>query len=660
MHEQIYNEFLHDAEDLVEKLFRDIEALRAARFHDRQRRDLVANIFRHVHTMKGSAASHGAKSVSLIAHEFEDVLDALRLGRLIPDERIIDAFSYATAAMSSALAAREQKEGEGDQAKVIGRLRALVPEDSRAALGLDVRARLPEEIARALSAYDEQHLRETVTEGLRLFVVSAGFEIETFDQRFRSLSENLNQTGEIISTVPAPEPAASGEINFRLLYAAEALSDETIADISGLGRVQFAEIVTDAATQESDQGASTVPELQTYAAHTYGKSPGTVRVSLDELDEIISQASQLFRDTASAFDSLSNETANDSARARLRQRFVEIEERLIKLRLVPLGQIFERAAVRAGRIAAHNLGKDVEFKISGGELGIDRSLADAITDPLMHLVRNAVSHGIETPEERLVAGKTTQGRVNISAFAEGGHIHIWVADDGGGIDPDRISKVAAAQGIIAPDSSLPFDECLRLVFRPGFSTAESLSNVSGRGIGLEIVDRAMARAGGEVRVTSESGAVTTFEMIVPATIALIRCAILCVAGHRYCVDSSRIADRGMLGPEQAVTENAIEWKGEQLPVVDLRALLGQATSAQRDDGLSVIIARSSTPRAFSSNGRDRIAIIVDDIETEQDLLVRSLGRHAASWPGVGGATELLDGSVALVLDLDQLLERNSS
>ncbi len=632
MHEQIYNEFLHDAEDLVEKLFRDIEALRAARFHDRQRRDLVANIFRHVHTMKGSAASHGAKSVSLIAHEFEDVLDALRLGRLIPDERTIDAFSYATAAMSSALAARDQKEGEGDQAKVIGRLRALVPEDSRAALGLDVRARLPEEIARALSAYDEQHLRETVTEGLRLFVVSAGFEIETFDQRFRSLSENLNQTGEIISTVPAPEP----------------------------GRVQFAEIVTDAATQESDQGASTVPELQTYAAHTYGKSPGTVRVSLDELDEIISQASQLFRDTASAFDSLSNETANDSARARLRQRFVEIEERLIKLRLVPLGQIFERAAVRAGRIAAHNLGKDVEFKISGGELGIDRSLADAITDPLMHLVRNAVSHGIETPEERLVAGKTTQGRVNISAFAEGGHIHIWVADDGGGIDPDRISKVAAAQGIIAPDSSLPFDECLRLVFRPGFSTAESLSNVSGRGIGLEIVDRAMARAGGDVRVTSESGAGSTFEMIVPATIALIRCAILCVAGHRYCVDSSRIADRGMLGPEQAVTENAIEWKGEQLPVVDLRALLGQATSAQRDDGLSVIIARSSTPRAFSSNGRDRIAIIVDDIETEQDLLVRSLGRHAASWPGVGGATELLDGSVALVLDLDQLLERNSS
>jgi len=610
--------------------------------------------------MKGSAASHGAKSVSLIAHEFEDVLDALRLGRLIPDERTIDAFSYATAAMSSALAARDQKEGEGDQAKVIGRLRALVPEDSRAALGLDVRARLPEEIARALSAYDEQHLRETVTEGLRLFVVSAGFEIETFDQRFRLLSEKLNQTGEIISTVPAPEPAATGEINFRLLYAAEALSDETIADISGLGRVQFAEIVTDAATQESDQGASTVPELQTYAAHTYGKSPGTVRVSLDELDEILSQASQLFRDTASAFDSLPDQTASEAARARLRQRFVEIEERLVKLRLVPLGQLFERAAVRAGRIAAHNLGKDVEFKISGGELGIDRSLADAITDPLMHLVRNAVSHGIETPEERLVAGKTTQGRVNISAFAEGGHIHICVADDGGGIDPDRISKVAAAQGIIAPDSSLTFDECLRLVFRPGFSTAESLSNVSGRGIGLEIVDRAMARAGGEVRVTSESGAGTTFEMIVPATIALIRCAILGVAGHRYCVDSSRIADRGTLGPEQAVIENAIEWKGEQLQVVDLRALLGQPTGAHRDDGLSVIIARSSMPRAFSSNGRHRIAIIVDDIETEQDLLVRSLGRHAASWPGVSGATELLDGSVALVLDLDQLLERDSS
>ena len=511
MDKQVYSDFIHDAQELIEKLFRDIEELGAVRFHGRHRRDVVARLFRHVHTIKGSASSHGAKGVSLIAHEIENVLDAVRLGRLTIDDRALAAFSSANNAMGAALAARGREKGLVDSAKVIDRLRAIASETENETRKFEVRSLLPEEIARSLSEYDDQHLREAIQEGSRLFVVSAGFQIETFDEKFRELSKTLNQIGEIICTVPAPEPAATGEINFRLLYAAELMTDEIIEKASLLGRIEFSEIVPEGITLRPDQEALPAQSLRTYTPADSAPRT-TIRVGLNQLDEIISDASELFRDAATALGSLATETnkrAIESAGAHLLQRFVELEERLIKLRLVPLGQLFERAAVRAGRVAARNLGKDLEFEITGGEVGIDRSLADAITDPLMHIVRNAVSHGIESPEERLAAGKSAQGKVRITAFSQGSHIHICVADDGRGIVPQRIAAVAAEEGIIAGGSRITMDECLRLIFRPGFSTARTLSDVSGRGIGLDVVDRAMALAGGEVKVTTEPGAGTT-------------------------------------------------------------------------------------------------------------------------------------------------------
>ena len=658
MDEQVYNEFIHDAQELIEKLFRDIEELRAVRFLGRHRREVVARLFRHIHTMKGSASSHGAKAVSLIAHEFENVLDAVRLGRLTLDEDALDIFASANNAMAAALGALERRKGVVDSAKVIDRLRAIASETENKTRRLEVRSSLPEEIARSLSEYDEQHLREAIQEGSRLFIVSAALQIQTFDEKFRELSQTLSQIGEIICTVPAPEPAATGEINFRVLYAAESMTDEIIESASPLGRIEFSEIVPEGITPPPVQAALPAQSLRTYTPAD-SATRTTIRVGLNQLDEIISDASELFRDAATALGSLATETnrqAIESAGAHLRHRFVELEERLIKLRLVPLGQLFQRAAVRAGRVAARNLGKDIEFEITGGEVGIDRSLADAITEPLMHIVRNAVSHGVEAPKERLAAGKSAHGKVRIAAFTEVSHIHICVTDDGRGIAPQRIAAVAAEEGIIPSGSRVTMAECLRLIFRPGFSTAETLSDLSGRGIGLDVVDRAMALAGGEVRVTTEPGAGTTFEMIMPATLALLHCVIIRSAEQRFCIESSRIVDRCAF-ELKPLKESAdlIDWKDEELPLVHLRALLGQPGSTERKNGTNIIIARTSNRKHSSAEVNDRIALIVDGIEGEHEILVRSLGRHAARWRGTSGATELLDGSVALVLDLNQLI-----
>jgi len=658
--EEHYDYFIHDAEELIEKLFRDIEELRDASFGGRHRREVVSRLFRNVHTMKGSAASHDAKPVSLIAHEIENVLDAIRLGRLPIDEGILDAFEYATNEMSDALAALSRGKGEVECGPLIDRLRAITSQSVKEDKPLEVRSFLPREIASSLSEYDEQHLRDAIHEGSRLFIVSADFEIETFDEKFRELSRSLNQAGEIICTVPAPEPAATGEINFRLLYAAQSIAGEVIERASDLGRIEFSEIVSGQLVSAVNRDGSSSPGRGAVAPAD-SPSDATVRVGLNQLNEIISEASELFRDATAALESLTNDAnkeAVDLANSLLRRRFIELEERLIKLRLVPLGRIFERVAARAGRSAARELGKEVEFVITGGEVGVDRSLAETITGPLFHLVRNSISHGIESPEERSSSGKSTRGQVNISACSKGSHIHICVTDDGRGIVRERIAAVAEAQGIVTAGSALSIGECLRLIFRPGFSTAEALSDVAGRGIGLDVVDRAMALAGGEVRVTTKPGIGTTFEMILPATLALVRCVMVRCADQDYCFETTSIVDRGAVANDQLKRndgDNVLAWQGKELPLFRLSTLLGRPDSNETNTKSFLVIERNSL--TSPGDRQDRIALLVDSIEDEHEILVRSLGRHAARWRGVSGATELFDGRVALVLDLEELLER---
>jgi two-component system chemotaxis sensor kinase CheA len=657
------NQFIADAREIVERLDRDLEELRAARARGPQRRELAARIFRRVHTLKGSAGSLGLPNVSRVAHEFEGVLDGVRLGRIEITDDVLDAFEDASGAIARALAAGPSEPGEPGTDAVVERLRALAEQSKQqGTIASGLRSALPAEIARALSEYDLQHAREAVREGAKLFIVSAGFALESFDLQFRELSKLLGQSGEIIATVPG-EPSNAEEINFRLLYAAELVSNETLRLASALGRIELEELKIEPAAA----GEKLLPEtLPSVAATALPVEKVTVRVELDELDQLISETSELFRETTNALESLSspaNKPAVGIAGARLSRRFVELEERLIKLRLVPCAKLFERTATRVGQTAARQLGKQVEFEIEGRGVGIDKSLADAIAEPLLHLVRNAVGHGIESPEARTAAGKSAIGKVKLAAFNEGSHLHITVSDDGRGIDLDRIASSATEHGIANSGEGLSMDQCLRLIFRPGFSTASEVSELSGRGIGLDIVDRAMEQAGGQVRVATEAGVGTTFVMILPAALALVDCVLVRSDDQVYGVRSARVADhRSLDAPEmkKISSTNTIDWKGESLPVLSLRKLLSQAEDeADAQLGRDLIVCQADSDRPARSRGQDRFALIVDSVYGKQETLVRGLGRHAARWLGVSGATELLDGNVALVLDMEHLIEAQS-
>jgi two-component system, chemotaxis family, sensor kinase CheA len=651
------DQFIADARDIVEKLYRDLEQLRSARSQGRQRREVAARIFRRVHTLKGSAGSLGLKSVSQIAHGFEGVLDGVRLGRIEITDRVLDTFEDGTDAIARALVSSAGEESDPGAAAVIERLSSLAAQSTKQAIiAGGLRSALPPEIARSLSEYDLQHAREAVREGARLFIVTAGFAIETFDQKFRELTRLLGQGGEVISNGPGAPPTAA-EISFRLLYAAELFASDVLLQAETLCKIEISEI-------KLEQSADSVKfQLQPQPASSPpSETAETVRVELSQLDELISAASELFRYTTNALLSLApqDQSVFENATRHLRRRFVELEERLIKLRLVPAGEVLARAAARGGRMAARRLGKEVEFEIVGGDVGIDKSLVDTIGDPLSHLVRNAVTHGIESPEERIAAGKSPTGKIKLSAFNEGSRIHITVTDNGRGIDWDRIGAAASAQGIANKPSDLSTDQCLRLIFRPGFSTASEVSELSGRGIGLDVVDRAMAQAGGEVRVATEAGAGTTFALIMPATLALVQCLLVQSGDQHYAIESNGFTEDAVLDlalPGSLASQTHVEWQGESLPLLSLGALLGQPGQTNPSGMMIVWQPPVNGVAARAGDGRGtRCVLLVDGITGHQETLVRSLGRHSARWAGVCGAAELFDGNVALVLDLEELIK----
>lgn len=675
MDEQLLREFMAEAEDLIEILLGDIQALRARRHEGRTRRDLVARIFRHVHTLKGSAAAVELSATAELAHEFENLLEGVRIGRILVDDAVLDAFDEASGALAQTLAAYARGDASVLSPTLMERLRRLaIRTDADKGAGADeaVMALLPEELARSLSEYEAHRLREAAGEGAHLFLINVNFDLMTFDERFRDLSDALSAGGEIISTMPGMESSSPDQISFRLLYATEASAEEVAARAGMFGARVSAELTAQKAVEEkgSDESETVATEASLFAELPQSIAPLStlVRVELSDLDEMVSTAHELLTDTiatlnlALAIDLGRGERTEMEIRsARIRRRFLELEERLIELRMVAIAPTLTRA-VRVGAAAARAVGKEVEFETTGGEVRLDKSLADMVGDPLLHLLRNAVDHGIESAAERAHQGKPERGRVRLEALSEGSRIRLRITDDGRGIDPARIRRAAIERGIIESEQELTRQQCLRLIFRPSFSTASAVSNMSGRGVGLDVVERTVEQVGGELRVESEPGVGTTFELVLPTTLALVPALVVHSAGHSYCVDASHIIEAGFIQPEeieQLGRASVMRWRGSILPLFSMRQLLAQpereAFDSERVHVIISHIAGESDARSGDEPSQRRAAVTVDGWDGHHEVLVRGIGRHASRWRGISGAAELQDGRVALTIDLPRLV-----
>jgi two-component system chemotaxis sensor kinase CheA len=517
--DQLLIDFLGEAEELVEVLAGDLQTLSKRRDEGRARRDLVARIFRHVHTLKGSSSSLGQDALAETAHELETLLDALRLGRIAVDDAVLGILDDTISQFSVLLRSTSRGESPATPQQLIDRIRQLVRR-SHGASALSPRAEralaaIPDEMARALAEVEERRLHEALGEGAGLFIVKATFDLATFDERFRDLSDVLNESGEVISTLPGIEGAAPDQINFRLLYATDRPLIELFADSLQFGSIEVAQLHDEADSDADSESADRSDEAQVSAESSIAPLTSLVRVEMSALDDVSKATHELFVETMAelnASPATSATTSRDAATKQIAERFAQLEQRLLSLRMVPIGKTFARA-IRAGKTAARTVGKEIDFETKGAELLVDKSVADAIADPLLHLLRNAVDHGIEGRSERHACGKAERGRVSLEATVDGNVVRLKVTDDGRGIDPAQVGRAADDCGIVRDEGSASDQAAVNLIFTPGVSTAESVSQVSGRGVGLDVVKRAVEELNGEIVVKSQLGAGTTFELV---------------------------------------------------------------------------------------------------------------------------------------------------
>lgn len=374
-----------------------------------------------------------------------------------------------------------------------------------------------------------------------------------------------------------------------------------------------------------------------------------IRIQADRLDALINLVGELVIASAAAGTAARNsgDIHTQEAMATVTALVEEVRDGSLAMRMVPIGETFQRFQ-RIVRDMAQELGKDIRLEISGADTELDKTVVEKIADPLTHLVRNALDHGIEPAELRQERGKPTQGVVALNAFHEAGYIVVEVQDDGGGLDRDRILNKAIEKELVQPDQELSDREVFQLIFEPGFSTASSVTNLSGRGVGMDVVKRNIESLRGTVDVESREGIGTTFRIRLPLTLAIIDGFLVGVGSASYVVPLENIIECVELSPEQREETRRrgfVNLRGEVLPVVRLRDYFQVSGEAGRRENIVVV-----------HYGKQKAGLIVDDLMGEYQTVIKPLGQLFANLNGISGSTILGNGEVALILDVASLVQ----
>lgn len=610
-------DFAAEASERLEVIHRILEAGGPPKIAE------INELFRAVHSLKGLAGLAGLAKFGRALHEAENLLDSIRLSKLAWSGPVRDALASFFQIFEDSIAAAAQggtDDGFSAEEALVSLSRAREPEATGPLTPLTELVNLPAKTVSCLSEYEESRLRVNLSAGLRIFTVDASFPLENFESGLKGLGERLNENGEWIATLPQVSGFSAERLSVQLLAARG-------TDPAGLG-----EGITVARVDRQREREVEVESIRS----TAGKS---IRLETARVEQFLSEAEE----ARGAFQKLSVEVerlesglapSHRVALARLRKRVDASLARLTReaaaIRTVPLSSLADRLRRAAGRILSSS-GKRATFKVLGGEVEVDRSIAEDLADPLLHLVRNAIDHGLEAPLERRAAGKPEEGSITIMARSRSSRLVVSIADDGRGIDDAAVVARAKSFGWI-PEGAVPSrEEIFGFLFRPGFSTARSISEISGRGVGLDLVkDRVEARHG-DVRVFSTPGAGSRFEIEVSVSQAVFDALVVLEAGHAYAFPLAVVA--------RIARENAAAG------AFPLSRALGNGEPPADRKRVQIFLADSSS-------------ISVAEVLRQEMLVVRPVATSAAP-PYLIGASEGKGEEAILVLDPKRLLRSAS-
>src|SRR4051794_13265097 len=615
-------------------------------------RQVVEGVFRAVHTIKGMSATMGYRSVADLSHEMENLLDRIRHGKAQATAETIDLLFAACDALERAIEVAVEETGEEPRLEgLLGRLRAAAGEDAT----FDIFAPQVDLGPSPAAAGDE------VEEGaLRVRVQVAKEALLPGVRAFMAL-KRARELGEVSGVEPGEaalnEPDFDGGVAFVL--RTQSTADAVRAALLAVGEVGAVEV---AEHRPGEQGAAAAAgdgagDDGRAAAGAAGRARH-IRVDLRRLDALMNQVGELVIARDRLRRLVSHETPELTETVDQASRLIgELQDEIMRARLAPVSQVFDRFP-RLVRDAARALGKKVDFVIEGKEIELDRSMLDEIGDPLVHLLRNSLDHGIEAPAERRAHGKPETGTLRLSASRERSRIIIRVEDDGRGVQRERVLARAVQAALIARDEAqgLPDEEVYRLLTRPGFSTAEMVTDVSGRGVGLDVVATRVRALGGMLEIFSEPGRGTSMTLQLPQTLAIVRALLVRQSDETYALPLTHVGETVHLLPDEVGTvkgRTVAFLRDEVIPLLALRQILsnggGQGTG---DRG-----QRNGAKRhaVILEVGEQRIGLEVDALMGQQEIVVKQFDATADTLRLFSGATILSDGRPALILDAGSVL-----
>ncbi|MEN3184689.1 MAG: chemotaxis protein CheA [Atribacterota bacterium] len=654
--------FLEEVEEHIERLEENLVQLEKSPDDE----SLVQAIFRSFHTIKGSSSSMGFQRMMELAHLMENLLDGVRKKTIAVTPELVDTLLRGVDLLKFMRngIALEGKEPEVETGEIVGMLQNFLGKREKVE---------KKEVAEEPKVEEEQREvpREEREYAVRVFLT---LDCSMKGVRAYLVINRLQESGiEVVSTNPSLTDLESERFgqSFDVFVRSELGPEDIKKIVESVAEVEKAEVtvqereVQEEASREEKKEETQVRAPSQERKKVTGGLKKTVRVDVERLDALMNLVGELVIDRARLEDIIrklqeSREVAHlrtllADTTTHIGRVTNELQMEIMKARMLPLAEVFNRFP-RMVRDLARNFGKEIDFVVEGEDTELDRSLIEEITDPLIHLLRNAVDHGIEPPEERIALGKPPRGRILLKAYQEENSVVILVQDDGRGIDVEKIRKKALALGLVTQEelARMSDREAIEFIFYSGFSTNEKVTDVSGRGVGMDIVRRNIERVNGQVHVESERGKGTTFFLRLPLTLAIIRALLVRVNGAIYSIPLADVVEIEKIEKKNTYWVNKTLtslFRGKTLPLLRLRDLL-EGKKAEYEEGMEIPDVLYTV---VVNTARVLAGLVVDEIVGEQEIVIKSLGSYIGDVRGLGGATILGDGRVSLIVDVASLL-----
>lgn len=657
--------------------------------------DTINEIFRAAHSLKGMAGTMGYKRMQNLTHDMENVFSEVRNGNMEVNSNLVDVLFQCLDALETYVdnIRETQDEGTDDNEPIIKALNAFIASEGKGnAAPAAKKEEAPAATASAapaddkdmpLADFEKNAVNEALKKNLHVYKIKVSVDENCILKAARAflVFKNLEGRGDIIKSEPSVQDIEDEkfDFDFSIIVVTEEKYDNIIALIKNVSEIKdaagqeitqpFPEEQTEEAKEEKKETSAVSQTAKPAAAKPAAKKPTstgktsgsvshTVRVDIEKLDVLMNLVSELII-AKNGLVSASHVEGDEAAA--LNQSFTEqieylervttnLHESVMKVRMMPIESVFSRFP-RMIRDLNKKLGKKMELYMSGEDTELDRTVIDEIGDPIMHLLRNSADHGLESAEIRKERGKSEVGSIFLDAFQEGNNVVIEVRDDGNGIDTEKVKAKAVEKGTITQEQAdvMTDKEAIDLLFRPSFSTAEKVTDVSGRGVGLDVVKSKIEALGGDVEVKTKYGEGSTFSIRLPLTLAIIQALMVKLGDEKYAISLGSIEtieDIPVSDIKYVHAKEVIHLRGNVIPLIRLRDLLDVPGEPEESENITVVVVRKGDKQA---------GLVVDSLIGQMEIVIKSLGKYIRINKMISGATILGDGSVALIIDANTLV-----